>query len=175
VEFKEFSELNRERCEAPNGFNHSFDAWDLSDWFLAFIGEAGEAANVAKKLNRVRDGIPGNTESVEELRQKLADELADAFIYFDLVVQSEGFDLETIVMSKFEKTSKKIGYAETCKVEGCDEPVSNLFDDGFCVLHDGPPKQPQVQCRGCHKPLTNFNAGGYCAVCYGDILENGAE
>lgn len=30
--------------------------WSLSDWFTAAMGELGEAANVAKKLNRERDG-----------------------------------------------------------------------------------------------------------------------
>ena len=36
---------------------------------LAATGKFGEAANVAKKLNRIRDGIPGNTQTEAELRQ----------------------------------------------------------------------------------------------------------
>lgn len=61
--FECFSAVNRKRCESPDGFNHALDSWSLSDWFLAVLGEFGEAANVGKKLNRVRDGIPGNKES----------------------------------------------------------------------------------------------------------------
>lgn len=107
-----FSERNRTRCEAPNGFGHKIDSWSLSDWMTATAGELGEAANVIKKLNRVRDGIPGNTETPKQLRLQLAEELADVAIYLDLLAQAAGFDLETIRGHKFAKTSAKIGYAE---------------------------------------------------------------
>lgn len=106
----EFSRANRRRCEARNGFNHKLSDWSLSDWMTATLGELGEAANVAKKLNRVRDGIPGNSEPESELKNKLADELADTFIYLDLLCQSQGIDLEYAVRSKFNRTSQKIGY-----------------------------------------------------------------
>lgn len=108
----EFSVRNRRRCERQDGFNHRLDSWSLSDWMTATLGELGEAANIAKKLNRVRDGIPGNTETEAELRSNLADEIADTFIYLDLLSQSQGISLEDAVMSKFRKTSKKIGYVE---------------------------------------------------------------
>jgi NTP pyrophosphatase (non-canonical NTP hydrolase) len=113
MHFREFSTLNHRRCESPNGFNHALDSWSLSDWMTAVVGELGEAANIAKKLNRVRDGIPGNRETPDELRAALADELADAFIYLDLLVQSQGFDLEEAVLHKFQMTSAKIGYVDT--------------------------------------------------------------
>ena len=106
-----FSERNKRRCEDPNGFNHTLSSWSLSDWLTATAGELGEAANIIKKLNRVRDGIPGNTESADSLRANLADEIADTVIYLDLLAQAAGFDLETIRDAKFEKTSRKIGYA----------------------------------------------------------------
>lgn len=108
--FEKFSELNRERCESPQGFEHPVCGWSLSDWMTATVGELGEAANVAKKLNRVRDGIQGNKETEAELRADLADEIADTFIYLDLLAQSQGLSLEAIVVSKFDKTSAKIGY-----------------------------------------------------------------
>lgn len=72
MDMKEFSRVNRERCESPDGFNHKLGSWSLSDWFTATLGELGEAANVAKKLNRVRDGIPGNKETEAELRSPSA-------------------------------------------------------------------------------------------------------
>ena len=108
-----FSEQNRQRCESPKGFNHKLDSWSLSDWMTATAGELGEAANVIKKLNRVRDGIPGNAETPEQLREQLAEELADVAIYLDLLAQAAGFDLETIRAAKFAKTSRKIGYEES--------------------------------------------------------------
>lgn len=106
----QFSEINRRRCESPDGFNHTVESWSLSDWMTALTGEIGEAANVIKKLNRSRDGIPGNTKSDAELREDLKDELADAFIYLDLMAQAAGFRLADAVGTKFLKTSEKIGY-----------------------------------------------------------------
>lgn len=57
--FKVFSEINRVRCESPLGFNHALTSWSTSDWITAVIGELGEAANIAKKLNRYRGGTAG--------------------------------------------------------------------------------------------------------------------
>ena len=107
--FREFSLLNRARCESKDGFNHDLKSWSLSDWMTATMGEIGEAANIAKKLNRVRDGIPGNKETPEELRAAFAKEIADVFIYLDLLAQSQGFALEDVVPMKFNETSRKIG------------------------------------------------------------------
>lgn len=107
--FQGFSAVNRLRCESPTGFNHTLDSWSLSDWITATTGELGEAANIAKKLNRVRDGIPGNKETEAELRAALRDEVADVFIYLDLLAQSQGFTLEEAVRDKFDRTSEKIG------------------------------------------------------------------
>lgn len=109
MKFCDFSRINRRRCESPSGFNHALKSWSLSDWMTATMGELGEAANVAKKLNRVRDGIPGNNQSEDELRAALRDEVADAFIYLDLLAQSEGFLIEDAVRDKFNRTSEKIG------------------------------------------------------------------
>lgn len=107
-----FSERNRRRCESPIGFNHPLDSWSLSDWMTALVGEVGEAANLVKKLNRVRDGIPGNTVGEGELRAALVDEIADIAVYLDLFAQVCGVDLETVRDVKFAKTSAKIGYKE---------------------------------------------------------------
>ena len=111
MNIKDFSARNLARCVSPDGFNHPLDQWSLSDWMTAVVGELGEAANVLKKLNRVRDGIPGNAETPEDLRKMFADELADAYIYLDLLSQAAGVDLPAAINAKFAKTSAKIGYA----------------------------------------------------------------
>ena len=64
-----FSQRNRKRCEAADGFNHTLHSWDLNRWMVATLGELGEAANIIKKLNRVADGVPGN--SPNETREVL--------------------------------------------------------------------------------------------------------
>lgn len=108
--FRRFSEANRARCESPQGFKHPIDGWSLSDWFLAMVGELGEAANIGKKLNRVRDGVPGNKETPDELREKLRRELGDTFVYLDLVAQSLGFQIGHAAVEVFNAKSAEIGY-----------------------------------------------------------------
>lgn len=108
--FSQFSQANRERCESPQGFNHALGSWDTSDWFLAVLGELGEAANVAKKLNRVRDGIPGNKETPDELRAKLRREIGDVFVYLDLLAQAHGFTVDEAAVEVFDAKSREIGY-----------------------------------------------------------------
>lgn len=112
MDLNAFSVKNRTRCEHREGFNHPLASWSLSDWMTATAGELGEAANVIKKLNRYRDGILGNSESEAELRAQLADELADTFIYLDLLAQAAGVNLPEAIRDKFNRTSRKIGYVE---------------------------------------------------------------
>lgn len=108
--FGEFSQANRDRCESPQGFNHPLSGWSTSDWMTALVGEVGEAANVVKKLNRVRDGVPGNTVSADDLRDQLRKELGDVFVYLDLMCQSLGFSIANAAAEVFNAKSAQIGY-----------------------------------------------------------------
>jgi|SRR5215467_3328366 len=103
-----FSRLNRRRCESELGFGHLLNSWSLSDWMTALAGEVGEAANIIKKLNRVRDGMERFNDATEgQLRNKLAKELGDAACYLDLLCQAAGFDLGTLMIVTFNEVSKK--------------------------------------------------------------------
>jgi NTP pyrophosphatase (non-canonical NTP hydrolase) len=105
---------NLARCGRwhPGGVND----WSLSDWTVAMMGEAGEAANVVKKLNRERDEIGGNVDTADELRAKLAHELADTLIYLDLLAAHEGIDLAQAVADKFNIVSERMGFPERLPV-----------------------------------------------------------
>lgn len=107
--FGEFSQANRTRCEHPQGFHHPLSGWSTSDWMTALVGEIGEAANVVKKLNRYRDGVPGNKASEAELRDQLRRELGDVFVYLDLMAQSLGFNIADAAVEVFNKKSAEIG------------------------------------------------------------------
>ena len=111
--FASFSRANRERCEAPNGFNHALSSWSMSDWMTATMGELGEAANIVKKLNRYRDGINGNKEAEDVLRAKLRKEIGDVFVYLDLTAQAGGFTIEDAATEVFNEKSADIGYPGT--------------------------------------------------------------
>lgn len=108
--FEEFSAANRARCESPQGFGHPLAGWSTSDWMTAVMGELGEAANVVKKLNRYRDGIPGNKLSETALHDQLRKELGDVFVYLDLLAQSLGFQIADAAVEVFNSKSDEIGY-----------------------------------------------------------------
>ncbi|UZE47934.1 MazG-like family protein [Rhodopseudomonas sp. P2A-2r] len=108
--FREFSAANLDRCQSPQGFNHPLQGWSTSDWMTATLGELGEAANVVKKLNRYRDGVPGNKVSEAELRDQLRKELGDVFVYLDLLAQSCGFTIADAAAEVFNAKSAEIGY-----------------------------------------------------------------
>ncbi len=109
LRFDEFSAVNRARCEHPQGFNHPLAGWSSSDWMTALVGEVGEAANVVKKLNRYRDGVPGNKLSEAELRDQLRKELGDVFVYLDLMAQALGFSIADAAVEVFNAKSAEIG------------------------------------------------------------------
>lgn len=106
--FTRFSIANRDRCNMwhPNGVN----SWTLSEWMTALVGEVGEAANIVKKLNRDRDGLVGNKETAEELKEELAKELADILIYLDLLARAADVQLAEAVVKKFNSVSEKHGF-----------------------------------------------------------------
>lgn len=116
MQFKEFSEINRQRCERW----HPVVSWSLSDWATATAGELGEACNIIKKLNRLRDGLKGNQgmeRDADHLRECLAMELADTFTYLDLLATAAGIDLERAVISKFNSVSAKNNFPERIEVQ----------------------------------------------------------
>lgn len=113
ISFAAFANANRERCEAPNGFNHKLADWTASDWMTATLGELGEAANIVKKLNRYRDNIPGNKQTRDTLVAELRKELGDVFVYLDLMAQSLGFRIEDAATEVFNAKSTDIGYPGT--------------------------------------------------------------
>lgn len=113
--FNDFSALNRARCESPQGFNHPLNGWSASEWMTALVGEVGEAANIVKKLNRVRDGVPGNKQSEAELKNALRKELGDVFVYLDLLCQACGTSVAAAAIEVFDAKSKELGYPVTLK------------------------------------------------------------
>lgn len=114
--FGEFAAINKVRCNTL--FNHTLESWSLPDWFTAFIGEAGEAGNVLKKMNRLRDQLPDRLNKLsdhadrgtefEELRQLLFKELGDTYAYFDLLCQAAGTSVREVATRRFDEVSQRM-------------------------------------------------------------------
>lgn len=71
----------------------------------ALAGEAGEVANVVKKMERHRMGLRGSIADPDAL----GEELADVLTYTDLTALKGDLDLGTVFVNKFNAVSAKYG------------------------------------------------------------------
>lgn len=93
-------------------------SWTIADWSNAMCGEAGELANVIKKIRRQEDGARGvDDPSLPSLRAMAADEMADVVCYLDLLAHEMDIDLGDAVASKFNRVSVRQGFPERLDVE----------------------------------------------------------
>lgn len=91
--------------------------WSGLEWAGAMCGEAGEAANVAKKLRRVELELEGNEHSeriveATELVPALARELADTFFYMLLLAERYEINMAKAIRDTFNKKSEEMGFPE---------------------------------------------------------------
>ncbi len=75
--------------------------WIPAQYMNALIGEIGEAANLIKKFDR-------GDFTMEEGRQRIADELADAQCYLDMVAHRCGIHLGEATMHKWNEVSRRV-------------------------------------------------------------------
>jgi NTP pyrophosphatase (non-canonical NTP hydrolase) len=115
-----FSLTNMKRCRRWHpGFPK--DSWTGADWSNAMAGEAGEAANVVKKLRRIELGtVQAAGDTRADLIAKLADEVGDVVTYADLLATFYGLDLGECVRAKFNKVSEREGFPERIPEEPLD-------------------------------------------------------
>lgn len=105
---------------------HSLESWSPLEWAGAMCGEAGEAANAAKKLKRVTDQIANEDGRLFGQQMSLGDqgalyraqvikEYADTLIYGVLLCASVGAtpeEIEQTVRDVFNKKSEEYGFPE---------------------------------------------------------------
>jgi hypothetical protein len=112
LSIRDFQLANEDRCVSPMGFKHPLNGWSTLEWAGAMCGEAGEAANYAKKLIRIRDNVPGNKadDVAEMLRTKCIMECCDTIIYAMLMMSHLQADAELVLRATFNNKSQEIGY-----------------------------------------------------------------
>jgi NTP pyrophosphatase (non-canonical NTP hydrolase) len=112
-------EIERVNLIRKARWHSEMDNWVLSDWSNAMAGEAGEACNVVKKIRRIETGLrPEVDGSMEELRHKLAMEIADVFLYLQLLASEAGINMTRAIVEKFNFTSRKYDFPERLSYEG---------------------------------------------------------
>ena len=140
VTFQEVSNINARRANRwHSGFPDHEDGWTGADWSNAAQGEGGElleavqalllangtsahlglAGNIVKKLRRIDTSIQQAEQGTEPdeayvamLKQKLATEIGDTFIYLDLLATYYGLQMEQCVVNAFNRVSDREGFPE---------------------------------------------------------------
>ncbi len=113
---RDIQEISADR--AKRWHKGGIEEWTVLEWAGAMCGEAGEAANVAKKIRRhdleAWNGTATKSNPLDRasLRKKLAQELADTILYAVLVAEREGLDLHHAVIEIFNLKSKEAGFPE---------------------------------------------------------------
>jgi len=111
--------MNLERAKRWHGGN--IHSWTPLEWAGAMCGEAGEAANAAKKLKRVVDNISNLNEGARhlpslELAQKaIVQEVCDTILYAILLAASVGASadqFEQALCEVFNSKSEEYNFPE---------------------------------------------------------------
>lgn len=111
------SRVNRERCDRWHG--PQTEPWTAADWSNALAGEVGELCNVIKKVRRHESGASTgyNTPDMDALQDMIRDEIADVFLYLDLVAYYFGMSLPECIVPKFNRVSEAQGFPERLHLE----------------------------------------------------------
>lgn len=99
LQFTTVTLRNSFRCDSSY---HDVDDWSANDWATALAGEVGELCNLLKKRRR-REEIPD---------QDIADEMADVFLYLDLLATRCRINLPAAIIDKFNEVSVRVGSGE---------------------------------------------------------------
>lgn len=117
--FKQVIDANLSRVEKW----HSLRDWSPLEWAGAMCGEAGEAANFAKKLKRLTSEIPNidsrqkgaillKEKRVEAYQKGIGCEVADTIIYGVLLCARVDVDLVACIREVFNAKSEEYGFPE---------------------------------------------------------------
>lgn len=93
------------------------EEWSISDWACAMAGEAGEACNAVKKLNRIDKDVQqaAGPQTREAALAAIEQEIGDTFLYLDLLAQRCGLDIATAIAKTFNRVSVREGFPERIK------------------------------------------------------------
>jgi NTP pyrophosphatase (non-canonical NTP hydrolase) len=111
VKFDDVSKPNRARLKR---WHRNAEGWSCGDTSNGMVGEAGEAANIVKKIRRIETGIVEDPDGSKRSAfvADLADELADVFLYLDLLADEFNINLPHAIRRKFNRVSRELGFPE---------------------------------------------------------------
>ena len=111
--FHELRAVNSNRARHLAEKHEDYAGWSPLEWAGAMCGEAGEVANLCKKLRR---GDYVHT-------ARIAEELADTVTYADLLADALDINLGLAVVNKFNVVSRRYRLESVYKLPiACWEP-----------------------------------------------------
>lgn len=135
-QLREKGNSRRDRWHTPDT-----EPWTGADWSNAMCGEAGEAANVVKKIRRIETGTGSQSDPpLEELLMMLGKELADTIAYADLLAQHYDIDLRAMIAVKFNEVSEREGFPERINLVDGHDPAACPLPETRCL--DARPHAP---------------------------------
>jgi NTP pyrophosphatase (non-canonical NTP hydrolase) len=120
MDISKFQKVNAER--AIRWHHDGKTSWSLLEWAGAMCGEAGEAANYAKKIRRLDQELPNKEKGLDksnlrELEMKCAMEIADNIIYGLIMLSKLDIDVSVVLTHVFDKKSIEYGFPERAPKE----------------------------------------------------------
>lgn len=120
--------------------------WTILEIAGELCGEAGELANICKKLRRSEMGVPGNKVSDGVLREKARGEIGDVLIVLMLVASKLGIDLHDAARDAFNAKSVEMGFPERFA------DTTDTLDDLDSILGGRPAHDcAGWDCANCHE------------------------
>lgn len=111
----EISEINNERKREWH--NDADTDWSPAEWGNAFAGECGELCNYLKKILRhdmgirqlaIKEGSEYENPAVRQaLIDKAAKEIADSFLYLNIIADELNIDMYQAIVQKFNEVSER--------------------------------------------------------------------
>lgn len=114
--------LQRQSRDRAARWHEGAEPWSLLEWAGAMCGESGEAANIAKKIKRIDQGMwnnaftPASPADLQGKRQQLcaalARETADAILYGICLLNELDVDAGDVIRAVFNQKSQEAGFPE---------------------------------------------------------------
>jgi NTP pyrophosphatase (non-canonical NTP hydrolase) len=107
----------------------SYNSKDQENFFLGYLGLAGEAGSVLTTLKKLlRDG-----EGFGSFEEKLQEELGDVLWYIAAISSHYGFSLDEIAKHNLAKTHDRFEVLDLLQIPRFDEKYEEQFPDAFIV------------------------------------------
>lgn len=112
------------------GTVQKYNSNDQENFFLGYLGLAGEAGSVLTTLKKlIRDG-----EGFGSFKQNLSEELGDVLWYISAIASHYGISLEDIASNNLEKTQDRFLEVDLLEIPRFDENYPERFPDEFFVI-----------------------------------------